>query len=268
MNKVTLLNATCERENIVNLFAKFANKYGTPWTNRLGANPNWDECIDDWRNDLSQYDYKTLVLATKETFNKFPNFPPTFGQFENLCKKYSGFLQPHDAIRMMMARDFSHPIVKMMYDIIGSWTLSNGKEDDILEKSKDAYKDAESEFMLYPEKCWAQLEVFNAKPKELPPPPKIPTVEERKSFRERLAEYQQKIEDAKLECKGLPYKEFDENKIRPGARDFDQAVYNEFREYLISIPETKVMILPVNYMYQRRKFLNMIEQQSLLKELG
>jgi len=98
MNTVTLLNATCERENIVKLFSRFASKYGTLWTGRLGNNPDWDSCIDDWYNDLKQYDYKTVVLAAKSVLATFTDFPPTFGQFEDACKKFSGFLQLNDAI--------------------------------------------------------------------------------------------------------------------------------------------------------------------------
>ncbi|QHJ76061.1 MAG: hypothetical protein [Bacteriophage sp.] len=268
MNTVTLLNATCERENIVKLFSRFASKYGTLWTGRLGANPDWDACIDDWFNDLRQYDYKTLVLAAKSALTIFTDFPPTFGQFEDLCKKHSGFLQRDEAIKMMIARDFSHPIVKMMYDKIGSWTLTNGKETEIQAKAKEYYQEAESEFCLFPEKAWAQLESFNAKPKELPPPDKIPTLQEMKSFKERLAEYQQKLEEAKLSCGGTPYKEFDENKIKLGGRDFDQVVYNEYRDYLMSIPEEKTMILPVKYLYERNRFLNMKNQKEILEKAG
>jgi hypothetical protein len=259
MSKVTSLQTTCSRENIVRLFARFANKYGTLWTTRLGTNPDWEMCIDDWFNDLKHFDYKTLVLAAKAALTNFVDFPPTFGQFEDLCKKHSGFLQRDDAIKMMIARDFSHPIVKMMYDRIGSWTMTNGKETDIQSKAKEAYRDAECEFVLFPEKSWAQLESFNAKPKELTPPPKIPSTEERRGFKERMAEYQQKLEEQKESSPAKLYREFDANQVNPNPRDFDKTVYEQYRSYLISIPETETLKLPTLYGYHRLRFLASIE---------
>jgi len=268
MNTVTALNATCERDTIVRLFSKFANKYGTLWTGRLGANPDWDMCIDDWHQDLRKYDYKTIVLAAKSSLGSFTDFPPTFGQFEDLCKKFSGFLQINDAIRMMIDRDFSHPIVKMRYDKIGSWALKNGKETDIQAKAKEAYKEAESEFCLYPEKSWAMLEEYNARPKELPAPSKIPTAGESKAFRECMNKCQEILKSKKIAGGGKTYKEFDANKIKRGHKEFDQKVFDEYREYLMAIPETETMILPPVYLMERNKFLNMRDQAEYLRKAG
>ncbi len=268
MNKVTSLQTTCSRENIVRLFARFANKYGTLWTTRLGANPDWEMCIDDWYEDLKHFEYKTLVIAAKSTLAKYNDFPPTFGQFEDLCKKHSGFLQRDDAIRMMINRDFSHPIVKMMYERIGSWALTNGKETEIQTKAKEAYQDAETRFTLFPDSCWSELEEYNAKPKELLAPSKIPSTSESKAFRECMNKCQEILKGKKIIGGGKTYKHFDENKIKKGHREFDQAVFNEYREYLMSIPETETMILPPVYLIERNKFLNMRDQGEWLKKQG
>lgn len=268
MNTVTSLQTTCSRENIVRLFARFANKYGALWTNRLGANPDWDTCIDDWYEDLKHFEYKTLVLAAKSCLATFNEFPPTFGQFENLCKKHSGFLQLDDAVKMLIARDFSHPIVRMMYERIGSWTLSNGKETEVQAKAQEAYREAETEFTLYPEKCWAALEAYNAKPKELPAPSKNPSTEERKGFKQRLAEYYQKLGEQKINVQGKTYLEFDEKAIQPKHEKFDHEVFNAYRDYLLSIPDTELMTLPTKYQYDRIRFIGQREQADYLKKSG
>jgi len=169
---------------------------------------------------------------------------------------------------MMIARDFSHPIVKMMYDKIGSWTLSNGKETEIQAKAKEAYRDAESEFCLFPEKSWAMLESFNAKPKELPPPDKIPTAGESKAFRECMTKCQEMLKSKTSSAGGKTYKQFDENKIKEGHKEFDKAVFNEWREYLLSIPETETMILPVQYIYARSRFIGQRDQKAYLEKAG
>ncbi len=268
MNTVTSLKTTCNRENIVRLFARFANKYGTLWTNRLGVNPDWDSCIDDWHQDLIKYEYQTLVLAAKSALSTFTDFPPTFGQFEDLCKKHSGFLQIEEAVKMLLARDFSHPIVKIMYDRIGSWTLKNGKDTEIQAKAKNAYREAEIEFSLYPDRCFKELQAFNAKPKELPEPSKIPSATESKAFRECMNKCQEIPLGKKINAAGKTYKEFDEQKIKIGGRNFDKAVYNQWRDYLLSIPETETMILPPKYAHARMKLIASKEQPNLLLKSG
>jgi len=268
MNTVILLQTTCSKENIVRLFARFANKYGTLWTTRLGPNPDWEMCIDDWYEDLKHFDYKTFVLAAKSALTTFNDYPPTFGQFEDLCKKHSGFLQREDAIKMLIARAFSHPIVKIMYDKIGSWTLTNGKETEVQAKAQDAYREAKSEFTLFPDKCWAQLESFNAKPKELPSPSKS-TLHEQSSLKDMWEIYKPNVEKARDEAKNnKQQKEFDHSKLKPNTREFDKKLYDEYKSYLIGIPQTQILSLTPQDTYARMKFLAMNEQPENLRQRG
>ena len=268
MNAVTSLNATCEREHIVRLFARFANRYGASWTGRLGNMSNWDDCIDDWYEDLKGFDYKTLVNAAKSALIVYEKFPPTFGQFEELCRKFSGFPQVDEVINYMINRDFSHPIVKMVYDKIGSWTLKTGKESEIQNKAKTIYAECLAEFTLNPQLAWEQLENHNQKPKELPAPSKIPSSSESKAFRECMNKCQEILKGKKIDGGGKTYRQFDDNKVKKGHKEFDQAIFNEYREYLMSIPETETMILPPVYLMERNKFLNMIDQSEWLKKQG
>lgn len=267
-NTVTSLQTTCSRENIIRLFYKFADKYGAAWTTRLGSNPDWERCLDDWFLDLKKYEYKTLLLATKSALSQFKNYPPTFGQFDNLCKKHSGFLQFDDAIKMLIDRDFSHPIVKIMYDRIGSWALTNGTQQEVQAKCKEVYADAEVEFTLFPDKCWNDLELYNAKPKELPLPDKIPNSEERKGFKQRMAEYQKIADESKEKLKDNSQPQFDSSKLNPVSRSFDKLLYDEYRMYLLGIPENRVLSLSVQDAYARMRFISMIEQETHLKKAG
>lgn len=84
-----------------------------------------------------------------------------------------------------------------------------------------------------------------------------------------LAEDKEKEKKTEVsECVETTYKKFDENKIKKGHREFNPQVYNEYREYLLSIPETQTLTLPITYIYDRRRFLNAIEQPSFLRDLG
>lgn len=269
-NTVTSLKTSCSRENIARLFARFASRYGTLWTNRLGSGVDWDTCIDDWYADLRRFEYAALVQAAKAALEMYITYPPTFGQFEELCKKYSGFLQFDDAFRMLTQRDFSHPIVKAMYESIGSWTLKNGKEAEVQAKAKEAYRSASADFTLQPERAWQQLQDFNAKRQA-----QLPALEQHKEERkahyplkERLAAYQEELKRVKSECAGIPYQEFDADKIKKTSRNFDYRVYAEYCKYLLSVPEEKTLTLPVEYMYDRHKLICRREQHDVLRAAG
>tara|TARA_R110000868_G_scaffold90899_2_gene251946 strand:- start:277 stop:1155 length:879 start_codon:yes stop_codon:yes gene_type:complete len=253
---------------IQKLFAKLSIRYGALWTSRLGENGNWKDCEDDWLEELKQFTFTQLRAAVKKALALYIEYPPTLGQLIHLCMKESGVPDASEVIKMMVARDFSHPLVKMVYDKIGSWTLTNGKAEEIERKVKEHYSTACSEFHIEPQRAWSQLECFNAKSKELPAPSKIPTTSESKSFKECMAKCQELLRDKKIAGGGQTYKHFDETKIKQGHKDFDQAVFDEYREYLMEIPETQTMILPPVYLMERNKFLNMREQKAWLLKGG
>lgn len=267
-NTVLHMTHFVDESLIQKLFAKFSNRYGASWTSRLGADGDWKSCEDDWLEELQRFSFDNLRAAVKKALAVFPDFPPNLGQLVDLCMKESGIPGVPEVIRLMVNRDFSHPLVKMVYDKLGSWTLTNGKEYEITAKTKEVYSGCLADFYCDPVPHWERLTSFNNQLKLEAPTPKIPSEEERKGFKERLAEYQQKLDDAKLNCKGVMYCEFDANKIKKGHRLFDIKVYNDYREYLLSIPEEQTMILPIQYLYERNRFLNAKEQPELLRSMG
>ena len=269
MNTVQYLNNEVDRRLVQKLFLRFANKYGNLWTSRLGENGDWKGCEDDWLSELSAFTVRDAVAAIKKALVIYRDYPPTQGQLIDLCLKESGVPCEDEIIKLMVARDFSHPMVKLVYERVTGWTLTNGKSEEVRAKTKAAYSECVARFTAEPDKHWEQLSAVKAQ-LSLPPVehPKIPTKEESKGFKERMAEYQQKLEDAKINLKGKTYREFEENKIKLGHKEFDQAIYDEYRDYLLSIPENETMILPVHYLYQRVRFIGMKEQAQNLKKLG
>ena len=87
-----------------------------------------------------------------------------------------------------------------------------------------------------------------------------------------MAKCQEILRDKKIAGGGKTYKHFDERKIKGGSKEinpqFDQAVYDEYKAYLMGIPETETMILPPAYLLQRNKFLNMRDQKAWLLKQG
>ena len=266
--QVTQLTHYVDESLIARLFARFRGRYGNLWTSRATCDEDWEYIMVDWLEQLSKFSIEQVRAAVNKTLTEFKEFPPTLGQLVDLCMKESGVPSQQEVIRLMVARDFSHPLVKMVYDKIGSWTLTNGKSEEIERKVKEHYSESRSNFYIEPEKSWAQLESFNAKPKELPAPSKIPTTSESKSFKDCMAKCQEILRDKKIAGGGQTYKHFDETKIKQGHKDFDQAVFDEYKEYLMGIPETETMILPPIYLLARNRFLNMRDQKAWLLKQG
>ena len=269
MSSVTHLTRSVDKILIAKLFAKFRSRYGQLWTSRARVDEDWEFIIEDWLEELSAFSFDQLRLAVKNTFSIYKEYPPTLSQLVDQCLKASGVPDIVTVSRMIANKDFSHPLVKAVYDQIGSWKCANGTEKEINAQVKSHYDHALIEFNTNPEAGWTKLTAFKEeRAKALPPPDKIPSPEERKSFKERLADYQKAIDDAKLNCQGEPYREFDAKAINPKSKSFDKKIFDEYKDYLLGIPENKTMILPIAYMYDRTRFINLIEQHEFLREKG
>ncbi len=254
---------------IKKLFSKFSIRYGSLWTSRLGTNGDWKECEQEWLDELIRFNLEHLKLAVKKALALYIEYPPTLGQLIHLCMKESGVPEVSDVIKLMVSREFNHPIVNMVYDKIGSWTLSNGSEKDIQSKARLAYDSCVADFHCDPKPHWEKLTTYNNQLKlEAPSPSKIPSASEIKEFRECMNKCQGILKGKKIACGGKTYKHFDENKIKKGHKEFDQAVFDEHMDYLISVPETETMILPPVYLMERNKFLNMRDQEEWLRNSG
>lgn len=264
MNTVQYLNNVVERSLVQKMFVKFANRYGNLWTSRLGEHGDWKGCEDDWLEELSAFSARDAINGIKKALAIYKDFPPTQGQVINLCLKESGVPTPTDIITKMIARDFNHPMVKLVYDKIGSWALKNGSTQEIESKTKANYDDALLAFRASPDLHWAQLDAVKEQ-LSLPPVehPKIATPEERKGFKERMAEYTKLAEEGKLKLADMKPMEFDHKKIRG---DGEQRA--DYEKYLLSIPEHLVLGLPPLYAYDRQRLLNLMDGARHLKEAG
>lgn len=266
-NMVTHINIV-DMPFVVETCMRYKSRYGPLWTCRGSTPEEWDFIFKDWLNELSKFPIRHVENAISKSLILFVNKPPSLTELIQLCMKESGVPDQNEIINLMIARDFNHPLVKMIYDKIGSWMLSNGKSDDIQRKVKEYYNSEKSEFYINPQKYWEQLALHNAKPKELPPPTKIPSKEESKAFREFMNKCQEILQSKKIYGAGKTYKHYDANKVNPRHREFDQLVFEEFKTYLMAIPETETMILPPAYVLARNKFLNMRDQADYLRKAG
>lgn len=264
MNTAQYHNNKVDRALIQKLFMKLANKYGSLWTGRLGEHGDWKACEDDWLEELNAFSYVDAVKGIKKALVIYKDFPPTQGQIIDLCLKESGVPSEDDVIKLMVDRNFNHPMVKLVYEKIGGWMLTNGKADDVSRKVRLVYSDCLANFTRNPEVQWAQLEEKKEQLSLAPVEhPKIPTDKERKTFAQRMEEFKRLAEEGKAKLKDMQPIEFDEKKIGP---EGEQRA--DYEKYLLSVPEHLVLGIPPRYAYDRQRLLNKKDTERHLRESG
>lgn len=220
---------------------------------------------NEWCTGLSGIN-PNVIKDSLDYCKKNLEWPPSIAEFIKICESYSGVPTLEQAIDLACRREFTHPVVLLAYEQVGSWSMKNDSERQLRVKFQTAYTQAINRFREDTPSTWKQLDSYNEKPKELPAPDKIPSTSESKTFRECMNKCQEILKSKKIAGGGKTYKEFDENKIKKGHREFDQVVFDEYRDYLMGIPETETMILTPAYLMERNKFLNMRDQADWLKK--
>jgi hypothetical protein len=268
-NTVTQINHYVDKQQIARMFMEFKGRYFHAWTSIAKTDQDIEFFINLWFQELRNFTIGQLYRAKTEAFLIYENFPPKLGELVSLCLKASGMPDVSEVIRMMIDKRLDHPISKMIYDKIGSWKLSNGTEKEIREQASIAYQQAVIDFTSDQPGHWKRLESFNEeKLRQLPSPDKIPTPGESKAFRDCMDKCRE-ILGVKLSSADKPaQREFDEEKISPTNRSFDQKYYNEFRDYLLSIREEDTYILQPKYAYRRMKLIAAKGQPEFLRKAG
>lgn len=63
-------------------------------------------------------------------------------------------------------------------------------------------------------------------------------------------------------------REFDEEKVTPRNKAFDKNEFESYRDFLLAVPETEVIKMPIKHAYARVRFIGQNEQKKLLLEAG
>jgi hypothetical protein len=253
-----------EKTFVVKLFGRFRSRYGQLWSSRARIDDDWEFIIDDWYTELSKFPLSAVNSAVEDVLTVYKDYPPTLGQLVDLCLKESGVPSEDQIIKCMINRDFNHPMVKMIYDKIGSWALSNDKAESIKSKTKSLYSDCLNKFRTNQEQSWLMLNDQKAQlALEAPIPEKIPSQTVRKSFAQRMEEYYKIAAEEKAKLKDYKVPEFDKNKINKGGEQNEA-----YCAYLLSVPDNQGLALPPVYAYDRQRLLNSKETQVHLRQSG
>lgn len=264
MNTEQYNNNGVTRQLIQKMFVKFANRYGNLWTSRLGEHGDWKGCEDDWLEELSAFSMSDAVNSIKKALVIYKDFPPTLGQIIDLCLEESGVPRQDEIIKLMIERKFNHPMVKLVYDKVGGWMLSNGKSEEISRKVSSVYSECKAEFICNQEQQWKALE---AKQEKFSLPPvenqKVSKPNKLKGFKEYMEEFKRLAEEGAARLKDMKPLEFDEKKI--GEEGEQRA---DYEKYLRSVPDNLVLALPSKYVYDRQRLLIKDHTARYLRECG
>ena len=263
MNKVTSMN-NIDKNFVVKLFGRLRGRYGQLWTCRAKVDEDWEFIIDDWFMELSKFSLSAVREAVDEVLILYKDYPPTLPQLLDSCLKASGIPAANDLLGMLVNKDFTHPIVKLVYDKIGSWKLANGTEKEIYQRISEHYDNAVVEFKNNPQTCWQKLESHKAQLLlESPIPEKIPSKAESKAYKDCIEECRRILNSERETLIPLDIPEFDKSKISKGGEQYD-----EYCKYLLSVPDNRVLSLPPIYAYDRQRLLNANNTARHLREAG
>lgn len=236
---------------------KFVKDYHTPQFISL-----WWE---DWSEGLAGIDPSEIKDALNYCRTNL-EWPPSMAEFRRICETASGIPIVADAFHKAIRRDFTHPVISLAYERVGSWDMKNDKQEVLAGKFQAAYIEAINAFRANPEKAWKQLEQFNENLLLPEPLPKIPSKAERKSFRERLAEYEARAKEEKEKLVNKPHPVWDKASITQGHNRFDEKIFNERRNYLLSLSEIEAGTLSNEDCYDRIRYFRQIDGANQLRQ--
>lgn len=251
-------------EIIVKLFAKFESVWGHSWRSRIKNDDLWESCEADWLDGLKFFNLEVLRKAVKAAILKYPTFPPTLGQFIDLCLTNSGLPLECDVAQAMMRKSFKHPVEKICYDKVGSWAITHATESDLKQKLSVAYREAIFEFLKNPEECSLKLKHYlNDEVKELLYQKPI-SKSDFKGWKERYAEWQSQAEEDRKSRPTILHPVYEQNQISVGHPNFDSNKSKERKNYLLTLSEKDASTLPPSDWYDRVRYFREIEAKRHL----
>jgi hypothetical protein len=122
--------------------------------------PQGDEAeivIKEWSSGLAGID-GAQIKAALDHCRMHLEWPPSIAEFRRLCFMAGGLPSPFELMQKAIRREFDHPLTKMVFDKIGSWSFRNDTEKALTAKIDSYYKYCMAEFSADPQYCW---KVFN-----------------------------------------------------------------------------------------------------------
>lgn len=120
----------------------------------------WAQYINEDNLDIALNEWAEALInippeAIKEAINYCRDnleWPPSIAEFRKYCQKYQGLPTIDEVLKQSIERNFYQPIVKIIFDKIGSWAFSHDSEKELRKKIENEL------FEISNQKQWMLLE--------------------------------------------------------------------------------------------------------------
>lgn len=223
------------RTYTANLFKKYSEIYGASWSSRHKTKQEWENALRTWASALSNFSRETIAEAIKRSVYEHENFPPSLAQVVGLCISCSGIPSVDKVAELCGKRQFTHPLVHMCYQEIGSWDCCRLSSSALRSRIGDIYHKHLSDYMKNPQEHEIRVKDILSSTLE---DGTIKLCDE-KDVKEELVK---------------EHPEWDLKKVDRNSREFDEKLYKMRRSYLVSLSERSALFLSNKDMYDRTRF--------------
>ena len=129
------------KEEIRKLILMFQTIFLRKWTENFPTPEILEIASAQWQKGLAGIENEAIQRAL-DYCRVNMEWPPSIAEFISHCERESGVPTLDGALALALRREFPHPIVKVAFDLVGSWAMSNDSEKILKAKFKNAYAEA------------------------------------------------------------------------------------------------------------------------------
>ena len=129
------------------LYLRFSSFYGDKFTHNYPTDELVKLWWEDWHQGLAGIDVKYFKDALNHCMMNL-EWPPSLAEFRGLCEKAAGLPSLNEAYQAAIRENFYHPLIKQIYDQIGSWDMRHDSEKELKKKFKEFYTDELAKYRL------------------------------------------------------------------------------------------------------------------------
>lgn len=126
---------SCTLNDIKMLYVRFATAYGYKFTSNHTTPEIIELWYQEWRESLAGIERELVFQAFNECKITL-DWPPTIAEMIKYCDKHLGIPNIYEALKLAATNNFDCPLVKKLYEKIGSWDFKNSSEKVLLSKAK------------------------------------------------------------------------------------------------------------------------------------
>lgn len=129
------------------LYIRFCAIYGDKFIKNYHTDEFKKIWYEEWFSGLKGIDVYIIKDCLEYCKINF-EWPPSIAEFRRICEKSSGVPSSADALQCAIRRDFTHPVIAMAYEKVGSWAMKNDKEEVLNKKFNEVYNESIDQFRL------------------------------------------------------------------------------------------------------------------------